>query len=331
MKRFVIGIITLIFLGANFDIFAEAKPSAPPANGSGHSGGVHQGGGHKPSGAKPSGKPHHRGHRGGGTHIHGSYYVSSARLVGTDCYQEEHLFADCNRHSMISDTNIYFYSDGTRRSYTYYTIIDNTGGVIISGLSDAKHVIYNNNHFFLIKKNNKYKILSENGEILTKRDYTKMSEIEPNKLLVRANKKYGIIDLAENTIIPIKYKSLKLIGKNIFLTNLNGYHGIIDTSNNILVKSDCEKIKQLYDTFLLKRYGKFGLADLNGHILYEAEYDKIKTLGEYIVIKKDKKYGVLNSLGEEITPICYKKIKLERNSLMGKTEQNNWEVIEESL
>ena len=50
------------------------------------------------------------------------YYYSGYYVVGTDFRQTEHQFKDCNNHYMVSDTTTYYYSNGTRRANTYYTV-----------------------------------------------------------------------------------------------------------------------------------------------------------------------------------------------------------------
>ena len=94
-----------------------------------------------------------------------------------------------------------------------------------------------------------------------------------------------------------------------------------------MVKNDCDKIKSLQDTILIKRYNKYGLADLDGKIIYEVKYDKIKKLGEYIVVKDGKKYFVLDYDGERMNDFSYKKIKLERNTLYGLSDDKVWVEI----
>lgn len=255
-------------------------------------------------------------------HCSSHYY-----LTYKDYFQEEHNFADCNRHSMLKETSVYYYSNGTRRSYTTSTIFNEDGSVLESNCSNVKHIIYNKKHYFTFYKNKKYQILDENGNYLTVKDYKYMQEIAPNKLLVKLNKKYGIINLKEDVITPIKYKKFEQIGKNLYLTKLNVYYGMTDNSNNSLIKNEHDKIVPLYETFILKKYDKYGLSDKNGKIILPVEYDKIKKLGEYILVKKDGKYGILDSGGNIIAQPIYKKIRLERNSLEGKLHKNNWEKL----
>ncbi len=261
---------------------------------------------------------------------HSTCHSSSGRshvyLVKKDQTQETAKFPNCDKHLLQTNTTINYYSDGTRRVYRVYSVLNTDGSVLESGLSDAKHTIYNDKHYLFLRKNKKYKIYDDNGKVLSIRDYTFMEEIAPNRLLITCNKKQGIINLEEKIIVPIKYKSIKKVGKDLFITKLNGYWGMLNSNNNILIKNEYDKIKQVNEAFLLKKHGKYGLADFNGKILYEAKYDKIKPLGEHFLIKQDKKYGVLDSYGKEISKITHKKIRLKRNVLEFR-QNNKWYPI----
>lgn len=253
----------------------------------------------------------------------GSYYMTHR-----DYYQSEHRFKNCDRHSMLEEKTIYHYSNGSRYVYTNYTVYNSDGSILISDCSRIKHIIHNNRHYFIAYKGKCYKIIDESGNILTGKNYKKMEEIAPNRLLVKLNKKYGVIDINENIIIPIKYKEFKQVGQDLYQTKLNGYWGLINSSNTILAKNKYDKIKPLRETFILKQEGNFGLADAKGEIIFDSELDSIKTLGEYILIKKDKAFGLLDSAGNEILPIEYKKIELERNEIKYTDFEKNKKFLE---
>lgn len=271
--------------------------------------------------AKPTGKPNRSNYH----HHHSS--SSSNYIIKSDYIRDEHNFANCDEHSVIKETTINYYSNGNKRAYSYYTILNNDKTVLESDCTDVKHTIYENKHYIIYKKGKYYRIIDGEGNVISMRNYTKLQELTPNRFLAKINKKYGIIDLNENIIVPIKYKSIEQVQKDLFITNLNGYYGMMDSSNNIFIKNDYDKITSLYDTYILKRIGNYGLADKNAKIIYVPKYDKIKALGEYILIKKDNKYGVLDANGNKITEIKYKKIKLDRNILKGKNKLNIWEEI----
>lgn len=260
-------------------------------------------------------------------HCHHSHnYVTH-----TNYFQEELHFANCNKHSLLNETTVYYYANGTRNSYTTSTIYNNDGTILESGCYNVRHLIYNNKHYFTFYKNKKYQIIDENANYLSVKNYKYMKEIAPNKLLVKLDKKYGVIDFNEKIIIPIKYKKFEQVEQNLFITQLNGYYGMCNNANNIIIKNENDTIKPLYETYLLKKMGNYGLTDKNGKIILPVEYNKIKKLGEYILIEKNNKFGVLDSTGEIIAKPIYKEIRLNRNILEGKINKGYWINLQQNI
>ena len=216
MKKFLIGLLVLAL-----------SCTAVVAKGStgGHNGGSH-------------GAPHGSGHHNGPGHSHGSGGESHpVYLVRTEDKIEEIKFQNCNDHYAIMNSIINYYSDGSKRIETNGTIYYSDGTVLEADCQSINHVIYKDEHYFIIKKTTGYKIIDSKGKILTKKAYSKMTELKgkENRVLVRRDKKYGIIDLHEGVIVPTKYKKFEPVGDKIFITQLNGYYGILDIDNNILI------------------------------------------------------------------------------------------------
>ncbi|MBE7711738.1 MAG: WG repeat-containing protein [Cyanobacteria bacterium SIG31] len=260
-------------------------------------------------------------------YAHYHHYSTPAYVVRSDYFENEQNFLNCEKHYLLTKTTVNFYSNGTRRTYNSYTAFNNDGTVVLSDCADIQHVIFNKKHYFLFKRDGRYQIATAEGEIFAKRRYSKMKEISNNRILVRVDKKYGVIDLNEDIIVPIKYKSFEKANNSLYLTKLNGYYGLMDSSGKLILKNEYEKIKPVYDTFLLKKYGKYGLADMDGEIILETECDKIKKMDEYIVTKKNGKYRVYDATGKILSDIEYKKVRVERNTLEGKMEKGGYKPI----
>lgn len=130
-----------------------------------------------------------------------SYYSVSAHscsshayLTHKDFYQEEQTFSNCKQHYVLKETSVYYYSNGTRRSYTNSTIYNEDGSVLESDCRNVRHIIYNNKHYFTFYKNKKYNIMNNKGEIISLKNYKSMEEVKPNRLLVKLNKKYVLTE-----------------------------------------------------------------------------------------------------------------------------------------
>ncbi len=263
----------------------------------------------------------HRGNCNHTSHSSSSGESHPVYLIRTENHTDEVKFPNCSKHYAVTETTTNIYSDGSRKSFANSTIYNSDGVVLETDCKSVKHTIYNDKHYFIVRKNDGYKIIDESANIITDRNYSYMSEIEPNRILVKRDKRYGIIDLNDEIVVPVKYQKLLMADNRVMIAKLNGYYGVIDIDNEIQVAPDCDKIKPLYDTLLLKRYHKYGLTDLEGELILSVQYDKIKKLGEYIVVKKGGKYGVLDYKGDVIGETIYKEIKLKRNKLLGITEK----------
>ena len=76
-------------------------------------------------------------------YCHSHYYVTYK-----DYFQEEQSFVNCDKHYILKETSVYYYSNGTRRSYIVQTIFNQDGSVLVSGCSEVKHFVYNKYNFF---------------------------------------------------------------------------------------------------------------------------------------------------------------------------------------
>lgn len=183
-------------------------------------------------------------------HYHHRSSSNPVYLIKKEQTEVKSAFQNCNEHLLVTSTTINHYSDGTRRVYKSYSVLNKNGVEIISNAYDIKHIIHDKKHYFLARKSKQYKIFDTNGKVLNIREYSFMEEIAPNKLLVKCNKKYGVININENIVIPLKYQKFKKVGADLYLTKLNGYYGLLSSDNNILVKNEYDKIKPLMDTFV---------------------------------------------------------------------------------
>ena len=259
-------------------------------------------------------------------HYHSGCSSNCVYVVRSDNFQEEQSFKNCSKHTLLIDGVTNYYSNGSVRTYYSYTVLNQDKTPLISNCSDIKHIVHNKKHYFLAKQNKYYKIINDDGFELTKRKYSLMKEIAPNKILVKVEKKYGVIDIFENVIVPIKYQKFEQLSSNLFKTKLNGYWGLVDNSNNVLLKNEFDNIKLLYDTYVAKKENKYYLLNLEGQTIL-SNADKIKKLGEYILIKKDKLYGIFDLEGNQISEIKYKKIKLDRNNIKAYENKKWFELI----
>ena len=115
------------------------------------------------------------------SYTHPSHYYNSGSssnyVVRSDFIRDEHTFPDCKDHSLIKETTVNYYSNGSKRAYSRFTILDSKGAVLESDCTDVKHTIYDNKHYIVLKKGKYYKIMDGNGNIISSRNYKKLSEL----------------------------------------------------------------------------------------------------------------------------------------------------------
>lgn len=277
-------------------------------------------GGHSSHGHSSHGRHSHHSHHHSHHHLiyHNSSHSTPVYLIQQDTKKQEVKFPNCTKHYAVEEITTSVYSDGTKRVMTSSTVFNSDGSTLISNCGSVEHLVFEGKHYFVVYKNKGgWKIINSEGNSQTVKKYSYMYVLKPNRILVRLDKRYGIIDLQEKTVVPVKYRKFLEVSDGVFLTKLNGYWGVVDTENNTLIPNECERIKPVYDTLIIKRYGKYGLADVRGRILYEPGFDKIKKMGEYILLKKNKTYQVLDMEGVPVNDKIYGKIKLNRNKLEG--------------
>ena len=179
-------------------------------------------------------------------HSHHRYYGSSCSscvyVVRSDYFENDSKFENCDSHYLNTKTTVNYYSNGTKRTFSSYTIFNDDGTVLVADCTAVKHILYDGEHYFILRKGGYYKVVNAKAQDLTVRKYKSMKQLEPNALLVSLKKRYGVIKLDETTIIPLKYKSFEHLTKNLYLTKLNGYYGIIDRDFNILLRNEFDKI-----------------------------------------------------------------------------------------
>lgn len=265
-----------------------------------------------------------------GTYRHYGYAHCSNHiyLIKSDYNETETSFANCDSHFLRSKTTTNYYSNGTKRSFTDYTILNEKGETIIENCAFVKHLHHKKAHYFIIQKGKYFYIINSKGDTISTKNYRSIYELATNRFLVKLEKLYGIIDIKENTIVPTIYTQLKPLSAKTFLTKLNGYYGILDINGNIILKNKYDKISPLQDVLLVKYKKNYGLYTKNGELIVDITNDNIKELGNYIIVKKDKLYKIYNTKGELLTNETYKKVKLERNTLKVYTRDKTWKYLE---
>ena len=198
-----------------------------------------------------------------------------------------------------------------------------------------------NGENILIKQNNKYGVLTINGEQKIPVKYENMQYAFENNYIYKENGNYGIINLEGETVLKPEYETLiyredagffegnkknqtesDFIGKD-FTVKLSGILSELNLQNGYMqirtseeykyynFKFEEKSNKELLTAntiFLDKKDGKYGYVNKNGVVVVDYIYDDAKEQNEfgYASVKQDGMWGCINSKGEEVIVPAYK-------------------------
>lgn len=214
-------------------------------------------------------------------------------------------------------------------------------------------------NYIVSDKNEIYKVVNKDGNIIIDKNYSYIEEIKDNFFIVANGNKNGIIDLSGKALVDLKYSSIfKLEGTDLLQANISATNTIsliskdmqvIATMDNAAVKVENGYVvlysntenkyfdysgktltnKEVYPNNLLYAKlinEKWGFVDKNGNLKVQNEYDMVTEFNEYgfAGIKKDDKWGVIDSNGEIIQKPIYK-INWDNPEFIGKFyKQTEW-------
>lgn len=246
-----------------------------------------------------------------------------------------------------------------------------TGGIYINAVKDNVIEIFdlqgnkietdinskikteNSNYYITIDKNNIYKVVDANENVIINNDYNYMEYLPGDYFIVARDSKNGVVDINGKSVIELKYDSISRINetnilqaeinKSIELYNLN-MKKITTMSNATIkeVKDDKEyillfsendfkyldkdgnilKAQELFkenNLFAKNVNGKWGFVDKNGNLKVQNKYEVVTDFNKYgfAGIKKDGKWGVIDQEGHIVQETIYE-LKWNMPEFIGK-------------
>lgn len=246
-----------------------------------------------------------------------------------------------------------------------------TGGIYINAVKDnvievfdlqgnkietdinSKIKTENSNYYITIDKNNIYKVVDANENVIINNDYNYMEYLPGDYFIVARDSKNGVVDINGKSVIEPKYDSISRINetnilqaetnKSIELYNLN-MKKITTMSNATIkeVKDDKEyillfsendfkyldkdgnilKAQELFkenNLFAKNVNGKWGFVDKNGNLKVQNKYEVVTDFNKYgfAGIKKDGKWGVIDQEGHIVQEPIYE-LKWNMPEFIGK-------------
>ena len=218
-------------------------------------------------------------------------------------------------------------------------VLDLNGNEIKNGYI-SKMITKDGNHSIVYGKDEIYKIVDNNDNVIIDKNYTYIEELDNNNFIVATDNNNGIIDLSGKSLIDLKYNSIfKLDGTELLQANISNTNTIslinrnmeiiatmdeagIDVADNYVViySKDGSRYfdysgKELTSQeafpnnklFAKKIDDKWGFVDRDGNIKVQNKYEMVTELNEYgfAGIKENGKWGVINQDGEIVQEPIY--------------------------
>ena len=204
------------------------------------------------------------------------------------------------------------------KNYTNVEAISVTG--IIGNIPYEKYALK-------YKEDNKYGLLSIDGNEITKPLYEEVSSVpyKEGVFLVKENGKYGVVTIKGSKLINTEYDSI--VGDGYF-NNENGYNascflvtkgdstGYISERGEMILPTEYDsiyRIKELPEKYIIaQKNGQYGLLNdtkiIIGFNYQELTFDENSNL---FIAKRNKNYGVLNIYGNKVLPIEFNSISID--------------------
>lgn len=204
----------------------------------------------------------------------------------------------------------------------------------------------------LIKKSNKYGVVSNEGEELLKAEYDDLKYLYSGNYIAKKDNKYGVINTLGEVILDFKYEKIQYMNEEGFIEAEIDYSNteLMDTNFNVKCtgivseintnykyvkvrqqegykyynfKLEEKQIQEIYPAntlFLSKQNGKYGFVNKNGIVVVDYIYDDATEQNEYgyAAIKKDGKWGAIDSVGNIAVEPKYEMMNNPVISFIGK-------------
>lgn len=92
------------------------------------------------------------------------------------------------------------------------------------------------NNIFGVKEGDTWKVLKEEGQVVTEGKYDTIKEVQGSQIIVAKGGKYGVISAEGEEIIPLQYQNVDFAYTDTFIIKENGKNGLIKADKQILLE-----------------------------------------------------------------------------------------------
>ena len=204
-----------------------------------------------------------------------------------------------------------------RKDSQYEGVININNEIIIPNKYDE---IKNKYQTYAYLKDGKWGLFSNDGELLSRNEYTSISSFSPDLLKLEKDGQYGLLEIATlKMIIPIEYTSIDIFSEDYIKIKKENSYGLYSLADQkTIMPLEFQNIWKFSETFAkIKKGNKYGLYNFRLKkygvpILYDriSDYEN----GNMIVELEDK-YGIIDSMNRSILDLQELKIKDHHNGL----------------
>lgn len=118
-----------------------------------------------------------------------------------------------------------------------YGVISYNKSISLEPKYEGIKAIYGNGKYYVVKENNKWKVVDTEGEKYLEGRFEEVAVIQNDVAIIKNNGKYGLVSIPEGSIIiPTKYEVLKQAGTDNYIAKYNGNYGIINSEGNTVLE-----------------------------------------------------------------------------------------------
>ncbi len=175
-------------------------------------------------------------------------------------------------------------------------ILLNHSGIELFKISNYDTVIFSEDEYLAIQKNENWGFINKNGVLRIANRYDTVRSFQNDRSAIKIRNSWGFINRNEDLVIQPYYSEVSDFENNTAFVQLNNKFGLIDINGTFIIEAEYDEILKEKGLYLLRKGSKWGIANSKGKIISFPNYDSI-IVGDHFI--KVKKYGTVRMLSKQ--------------------------------
>jgi hypothetical protein len=164
--------------------------------------------------------------------------------------------------------------------------LDTLGKWVIDGSKNKyEHAVDFSNNRAMVRKNNKWGLIDENGKVILPFQYDDMNFIQnSDKKLYYVNQyqqKFGYVNKKAEFVVPVKYDKIREFREDRLALKKGSYWGFADEEGNEIIPCKFRSVNDFKeDLAAVSEKGKWGYIDKSGNYVIAATFSKAANFSE---------------------------------------------------